>query len=40
MRVARGTEAPRAGAADGVRVVRVLAAASRSIAAGGTPVSL
>ncbi len=40
VRVARGTEAPRAGAADGVRVVRVLEAASRSIAAGGTPVSL
>jgi len=40
VRVARGTEAPRAGAADGVRVVRVLAAASRSIAAGGSPVSL
>ena len=40
VRVARGTEVPRAGAADGVRVVRVLEAASRSIAAGGTPVSL
>ena len=40
VRVARGAERPRAGAADGVRVVRVLEAASRSIAAGGTPVSL
>ena len=40
VRVARGTQAPRAGAADGVRVVRVLAAASRSIAAGGTPLGL
>jgi len=40
VRVARGAETPRAGAADGVRVVRVLEAASRSIAAGGTPVSL
>jgi predicted dehydrogenase len=40
VRVAREAETPRAGAADGVRVVRVLEAASRSIAAGGTPVSL
>jgi predicted dehydrogenase len=40
VRVARGTEAPRAGAEDGVRVVRVLDAASRSLAAGGTPVTL
>jgi predicted dehydrogenase len=40
VRVARGAETPRAGPADGVRVVRVLEAASRSIAAGGTPVSL
>lgn len=39
VRVARGTEAPRAGAEDGVRVVRVLDAASRSLAAGGTPVT-
>ncbi|MGH7548183.1 MAG: Gfo/Idh/MocA family protein [Gemmatimonadales bacterium] len=40
VRVARGTEAPRASAEDGVRVVRVLEAASRSLAAGGTPVTL
>ncbi|HEU5262024.1 MAG TPA: Gfo/Idh/MocA family oxidoreductase, partial [Gemmatimonadales bacterium] len=40
VRVARGTEAPRATADDGVRVVRVLDAASRSLAAGGTPVTL
>jgi len=40
VRVARGTEAPRAGADDGVRVVRVLDAASRSLAAGGAPVTL
>jgi len=40
VRVARGGETPRAGAADGVRVVRVLEAASRSLAAGGTPVTL
>jgi len=40
VRVARGTEAPRASAEDGVRVVRVLDAASRSLAAGGTPVTL
>jgi predicted dehydrogenase len=40
VRVARGAETPRASAADGVRVVHVLEAASRSIAAGGTPVSL
>src|SRR3989449_10506212 len=40
VRVARGAARPRAGAADGGRVVRVLEAASRSIAAGGTPVSL
>ena len=40
VRVARGTEPPRAGAADGVRVVRVLEAASRSLAGGGTPVTL
>lgn len=39
VRVARG-EPPRAPASDGVRVVRVLEAASRSLAAGGTPVSL
>jgi len=40
VRVARGAEPPRAAAEDGVRVVRVLDAASRSLAAGGVPVSL
>jgi len=40
VRVARGAEAPRTGAEDGVRVVRVLEAASRSLAAGGAPVTL
>jgi predicted dehydrogenase len=40
VRVARGTEPPRASAADGVKVVRVLEAASRSLTNGGTPVSL
>jgi predicted dehydrogenase len=40
VRVARGAEPPRASAEDGVRVVRVLDAATRSLAAGGTPVSL
>lgn len=40
VRVARGSEAPRATADDGVRVVRVLEAATKSLAAGGTPVSL
>ncbi|HTR22243.1 MAG TPA: Gfo/Idh/MocA family oxidoreductase [Gemmatimonadales bacterium] len=40
VRVARGTEPPRAGAADGVRVVRVLEAASRSLQQGGAPVRL
>ena len=39
VRVVRG-EAPRAPATDGVRVVRVLEAASRSLAAGGAPVAL
>lgn len=39
VRVARGTDQPRAGAADGVRVVRVLEAATRSLANGGTPIS-
>ncbi len=38
VRVARGTEPPRAGAADGVRVVRVLEAATSSLAEGGTAV--
>jgi predicted dehydrogenase len=40
VRVARGGEAPRSSAADGVRVVRVLDAATRSLAAGGAPVTL
>jgi len=40
VRVARGAEPPRAAAADGVRVVRVLEAASRSLATGGAPVDL
>lgn len=40
VRVARGAEAPRAGAADGVRVIRVLEAATRSLASGGTPITL
>ena len=40
VRVARGEEAPRASAADGVRVVGVLDAATRSLASGGTPVTL
>jgi predicted dehydrogenase len=40
VRVARRTEAPRASAADGVAVVRVLDAATRSLSAGGAPVSL
>ena len=37
VRAARGVEAPRATAEDGVRVVRVLEAASRSLARGGAP---
>src|SRR5438876_8694241 len=40
VRVARGAETPRAGAAAGVRVVRVLEAAPRSLAAAGTPLTL
>ena len=40
VRVARGAEAPRAGAKEGVQVVQVLEAASRSLTAGGTPVTL
>jgi predicted dehydrogenase len=36
--VARGARPTRADAVDGVRVVRVLAAASRSLATGGAPV--
>ncbi len=37
VRAAQGREAPRATAEDGVRVVRVLEAASRSLARGGAP---
>ncbi len=37
--VARGQERPRSGAEDGVRVVRVLDAASRSLAGGGSAVA-
>ena len=40
VRVARGLEPARADHADGVRVVRVLDAATRSLAQGGVPVSL
>jgi predicted dehydrogenase len=40
VRVVRGAEPPRAAADDGVRVVRVLEAASRSLAGGGAPVVL
>jgi predicted dehydrogenase len=40
VRVARGAEAPRATASDVVRVVRVLEAATRSLAQGGAPVAL
>jgi predicted dehydrogenase len=40
VKVARRTEAPRASAADGVAVVKVLDAATRSLAGGGAPVSL
>ena len=40
VRVARGGAAERTDAADGVRVVRVLEAASRSLAAGGTPIDV
>ena len=40
VRVVRRAEAPRAGAADGVYVVRVLDAATRSLAGGGTPIIL
>jgi predicted dehydrogenase len=39
VRVARGEEPPRAGAKDGVAVVRVLEAASSSLANGGAPVT-
>jgi predicted dehydrogenase len=37
VRAARGEEPPRASAEDGVRVVRVLEAASRSLTRGGAP---
>lgn len=40
VRVARGEEPARANAEDGVRVVRVLDAASRSLTSGGAPVTL
>ena len=40
VRVARRTEIPRAGAADGVAVVKVLDAATRSLSAGGAPVAV
>ncbi|HEX4574527.1 MAG TPA: Gfo/Idh/MocA family oxidoreductase [Gemmatimonadales bacterium] len=40
VRVARGVERPRAGPEDGVRVVRVLEGATRSLATGGVPVTL
>ncbi len=40
VRVARGKETPRAGAEDGVRVVQVLEAATRSLRTGGAPVRL
>jgi len=37
VRAAQGRETPRASAEDGVRVVRVLEAASRSLQRGGAP---
>ncbi len=40
VRVARRAEPPRAAATDGVRVVQVLEAASRSLSQGGVPVRL
>lgn len=40
VRVARGDEAPRAPAEDGVAVVQVLEAATRSLEGGGAPVTL
>lgn len=40
LRVARGEAPTRSDAADGVRVVRVLEAASRSLASGGTPITV
>jgi predicted dehydrogenase len=40
LRVARGEPPTRADAEDGVRVVRVLEAAGRSLAAGGAPITI
>jgi len=40
VQVVRGEATPRADAADGVRVVRVLEAASRSLGRGGAPIHL
>ena len=40
VRVARGAAPERTDAADGVRVVRVLEAASRSLASGGIPMTV
>jgi hypothetical protein len=40
LRVARGEPVTRADVHDGVRVVRVLEAASRSLAADGAPISI
>ncbi len=40
VQVVRGEATPRADAVDGVRVIRVLDAASRSLAAGGAPMTL
>ena len=40
VRVARGEEVPRVGAADGVLVVRILEAASDSLAASGVAVAV
>jgi predicted dehydrogenase len=40
VRVAQGARPERTDAADGVRVVRVLEAASRSLASGGTPITV
>ncbi|MDH5551385.1 MAG: gfo/Idh/MocA family oxidoreductase, partial [Gemmatimonadota bacterium] len=40
VRVARGEEAPRVGAADGVLVIRILEAASESLASHGASVEV
>jgi predicted dehydrogenase len=40
IKVARGEQAPRADAKDGVRTVRVLEAATRSLAQNGAPISV